>query len=168
MSRSSTVRRHGERGSAAIEAAILAPPLLALIALAVVGGRIQFSGGAIEAAAHDAARAASISRTTADARINAQAAAAATLGQQGLHCVGDPQVYIDTAGFDTPVGQPATVAATVSCTVDFSDLIADGVPGSRTLRASFVSSLDTFRTRAVGFTSRDAPSPVNHSAGGTL
>jgi Flp pilus assembly protein TadG len=140
-------RRRDERGSAAIEAAILAPPLLVLIGLAIVGGRIQIAGGAIEAAAHDAARAASISRTAGQARTSAYAAAGATLGQQGLHCA-NLAVLVDTSGFAVPVGQPATVAVTVTCVVDFSDLVADGLPGSRTLNATFVSVLDTFRTRS--------------------
>ena len=136
-----------ERGSAAIEAAILAPPLLVLIGLAIVGGRIQVAGGAIEGAAHDAARAASISRTAGEAHANALAAAGATLGQQGLHCA-SLTVVVNTAGFAVPVGQPATVSAAVTCVVDFSDLVGvDGLPGSKTLTASFVSPLDTFRTR---------------------
>jgi len=139
-------RRRDERGSAAIEAAILAPTLLVLIGLAIVGGRIQIAGGAIEAAAHDAARAASISRTAGQAQASAYAAAGATLGQQGLHCA-TLTVQVDTAGFAVPVGQAATVAVTITCVVDFSDLVADGLPGSKTLNASFVSVLDTFRTR---------------------
>jgi Flp pilus assembly protein TadG len=139
-------RRRDERGSAAIEAAILAPPLLVLIGLAIVGGRIQVAGGAIEHAAHDAARAASISRTKAEAYSNAMAAANATLNQQGLHCA-SLTVVTNLAGFDVPVGQPATVGVSITCVVDFSDLVADGLPGSKTLTASFVSALDTFRTR---------------------
>ena len=136
-----------DRGSAAIEAAILAPPLLALIALAVIGGRIQIAGAAIETAAHDAARAASISRTASQAQTNAYTAAGATLNQQGLHCA-SLTVTVDTTGFAVPVGQPATVSASIVCVVDFHDLVADGMPGSKTLHASFVSVLDTFRTRA--------------------
>ena len=139
--------RREDRGSAAVEAAILAPPLLALIAVAIVGGRIQIAGGAIEAAAHDAARAASISRTAGEAHSNAMAAANATLHQQGLHCA-SLTVTVDTTGFAVPVGQPAVVSATTTCVVDLSDLVADGMPGSRTLTATFVSTLDTFRQRS--------------------
>jgi Flp pilus assembly protein TadG len=139
-------RGHNDRGSAAIEAAILAPPLLVLIGLAIVGGRIQVAGGAIEGAAHDAARAASISRTKSEAYDNALAAANATLNQQGLHCA-TLTVVPNLAGFDVEVGQPATVAVSITCVVDFSDLVADGLPGSKTLTTSFVSALDTFRTR---------------------
>ncbi|MBN1171057.1 MAG: pilus assembly protein [Micromonosporaceae bacterium] len=140
-------RIRGDSGSAAIEAAILAPPLLALIGLAIVGGRIQVAGGAIEAAAHDASRAASIARTASQAQADAHAAAAATLGQRGLHCA-TLTVTVDTSGFSVPVGQPATVGVSIRCVVDCSDLVADGLPGSKTLQASFVSTLDTFRTRS--------------------
>ncbi len=138
--------RCSDRGSAAIEAAILAPPLLLLIGLAVVGGRIQIAGGAIEHAAHDAARAASISRTKAEAYGNALAAANATLKQEGLHCA-SLSLVPNLAGFDIEVGQPATVGVSITCVVDFSDLVADGLPGSKSLTARFVSALDTFRTR---------------------
>jgi Flp pilus assembly protein TadG len=146
MTRTWRRRRHDDRGSAAIEAAILAPPLLVLVGLAIVGGRIQIAGGAIEHAAHDAARAASISRTKAEAYSNAMTAANATLNQQGLHCA-SLSVSANLGGFDVPVGQPATVGVSIRCVVDLSELVADGLPGSKTLTASFVSALDTFRTR---------------------
>jgi Flp pilus assembly protein TadG len=140
-------RLERDRGSAAIEAAVLAPALLALIGVAIVGGRIQVSGGAIETAAHDAARAASISRTADQARANAYTAADATLTQAGLHCA-RLTVTVDTSGFAIPVGQPATVTADVECVVDFADLVpVDGLPGRKTLRATFTSVLDTFRAR---------------------
>jgi Flp pilus assembly protein TadG len=137
-----------DRGSAAIEAAVLAPALLALIAVAIVGGRIQVAGGAIETAAHDAARAASISRTAAQARAAAYTATDATLTQQGLHCT-RLDVAVDTSGFAVPVGQPATVSVDVTCVVDFADVVPVGaLPGTKTLHARFTSVLDTFRTRA--------------------
>ncbi|MEV6928466.1 TadE/TadG family type IV pilus assembly protein [Dactylosporangium sp. NPDC051485] len=146
-----TARRDRQRcssdcGSAAIEAAMLAPVLLALVGVAIAGGRIQVAGGAIEGAAHDAARAASIARTEGQARADAYSAASAALDQQGLHC-SQLTVVVDTSGFAVPVGQPATVAASITCVVDLSDIVVDGLPGSRTLNATFVSVLDTFRTR---------------------
>ncbi|MEV6922970.1 TadE/TadG family type IV pilus assembly protein [Dactylosporangium sp. NPDC051485] len=135
-----------DRGSAAIEAVIVAPVLLVLVGVAIAGGRIEVAGGAIEGAAHDAARAASIARTESQARTDAYSAASATLDQQGLHCA-QLTVVVDTSGFAVPVGQPATVAASITCVVDLSDIVADGLPGSRTINATFVSVLDTFRTR---------------------
>jgi hypothetical protein len=120
--------------------------MLALIGVAIVGGRIQVAGGAIETAAHDASRAASISRTADQARANAYAAADATLAQAGLHCA-RLDVTVDTSGFAVPVGQPATVTADVECVVDFSDLVPGGLPGSKRLQSRFTSMLDTFRAR---------------------
>ena len=52
-----------EAGSAAIEAAILAPGLLLILALIVAAGRVETAGAAVETAAHAAARAASLART---------------------------------------------------------------------------------------------------------
>jgi Flp pilus assembly protein TadG len=144
----SWARPDRDRGSAAVEAAVLAPAVLALIGVAIVGGRIQVSGAAIETAAHDAARAASISRTAAQARTAAHAAADATLTQTGLHCA-RLTVAVDTAGFAIPVGQPATVSADVTCVVGFADLVAvDGLPGGKRLHARFTSVLDNYRTRS--------------------
>lgn len=136
---------HRDEGSATIEAVIIAVPLGTLISLAIIGGRIQVAGGVVEAASHDAARAASISRTAAVAQANARAAARDTLDQQGLHCA-SLTVAVNTAGFAVPVGEPATVSATVTCVVDFHDIV-NGIPGSRTMTSTFVSVLDTFRTR---------------------
>ena len=52
-----------ERGSVSIEVAVLAPAFIALMVLAGVAGRSAVAAEAIDAAAHDAARAASISRS---------------------------------------------------------------------------------------------------------
>ena len=58
-------------------------------------------------------------------------------------------VSLDTAGFAVPVGQPAQVAATISCDVDLSALAVPGVPGAKTLSARTVSVLDRYRSRAL-------------------
>jgi hypothetical protein len=50
--------------------------------------------------------------------------------------------------------------------VDFSDLVTDGLPGSKTLTATFVSALDSFRTKSLGFANSEASSGVNLSIGG--
>ncbi|MEU1813193.1 pilus assembly protein [Micromonospora aurantiaca (nom. illeg.)] len=137
--------RRSDDGSAALETVVLAPPMLALIALAVIGMRIEVAAGAIEAAAHDAARSASISRNAADAQANAAATANASLTNQGLSC--QPNVVVNTSGFALEVGTPATVSVQISCNVTFSDIAAPGMPGSRMLQATFVSPLDWYRAR---------------------
>jgi len=99
----------------------------------------------VESAAADAARAASISRTQGQAASNAEAAAAASLSSQNLRCV-STSVTVDTAGFASPVGTPASVGATVNCQVDLAGLLP-GLPGSMTISATMRSPLDTYRER---------------------
>jgi Flp pilus assembly protein TadG len=136
-----------DRGSISVELAILLPGFIWLIALAVVTGRQVIAQGAIDLAAHDAARAASLSRTAALAQSRANTAAQDTLAQQGLAC-STLTVTVNTGQFARPVGTPASVSVTVVCQVSFADLAAlPGVPGGRTLTASFVSPLDQYRSR---------------------
>jgi Flp pilus assembly protein TadG len=140
---------HGnrDRGSVSLELAILLPAFIYLIVLAVVLGRQVIAQGAIDLAAHDAARAASLSRTADLAQSRARDAAADTLHQQGLACA-NLTVTVNTTQFAQPVGTPASVTVTVVCQVSFADLAAlPGVPGNRTLSASFVSPLDEYRSR---------------------
>ena len=133
-------------GNAALELVVLAPVLLFILGLVVAAGRTSIAQGAVDAAARDAARQASISLTPGAAQAAALSSAKAALSRDGLDC--DPQVFVDTGQFTTvPVGQPATVTATVSCQVPLSDLVVPGLPGSRTLRFSFTSPLDPFRER---------------------
>src|SRR5437879_3714226 len=105
-----------ERGSAALELVILAPVVLAVIGLVILGGRIQIAGGAVEQAAADAARQASLSRDAGSARSKAMAAASDALRREAVPCT-SVSVGVDTAGFGVPVGVPAQVSAHVSCVV---------------------------------------------------
>jgi Flp pilus assembly protein TadG len=139
-------RTRRDDGSAALETVILAPPMLAFIAMAIIGMRIEVAGGAIEGAAYAAARAASMSRNAGAAFTAAQGAAADSLGEQGLKCT-QLDVAVNTSEFAHPPGQPANVYVTVTCVVTFADVAAPGMPGSRTMSASFVSPLDLYRAR---------------------
>ena len=134
-----------ERGSAAIELVLLVPALMLLLLFAVAGGRVAIAHGSVQQAAADAARAASIARTAGSAQTSAVAAARATLANQGLTCA-SMTVTLDTSGFATPVGTPANVAATVSCTVELSELALPGLP-DRVVSATVTSPLDVFRGR---------------------
>ncbi|MDA5147051.1 TadE/TadG family type IV pilus assembly protein [Streptomyces sp. AD681] len=140
-------RRCGDEGSVAIEAAIVIPPLIMFLSLALAGGRLVTSGAKIDAAAEDAAREASIHRTAASAQAAAQAAVAESLNDQGIACAFS-SVAIDTRGLNVPVGQVGTVTVTVNCTVNLSDLLVPGVPGSKTLTSTATSVVDAFRSRA--------------------
>ena len=138
-------KTRGEAGDASLELVILAPAVFAILALVIAAGRTSIADGAVAAAARDAARQASLARTPGAAQAAALASASAALRQDGLGC--SPHVTVSTGGFSVQVGQPATVSAAVTCTVSLSDLLVPGMPGSRTLRASFASPLDPFRGR---------------------
>lgn len=137
---------HPDSGSVALELAVLAPGLFLLISLVIVAGRVSLAGGAVDGAARDASRQASIARTAPVAAREATAAATATLARQGLQCT-RMDVSVDTSGFRAPVGSPASTSATVSCTVRLSDVGIPGLPGTRTVQASFTSPLDRYRAR---------------------
>lgn len=135
-----------DRGSAAIEAAIVVPALGLFIALIIAGGRITMAHQAVEAAATEAARTASISRTHEGASRDAYATANATLTNHDLRCT-TTQVNVDTTGFAQSTGTPAAVTATVTCQVNLSDLAIPGLPGTRTITATMTSPIDTYRER---------------------
>jgi Flp pilus assembly protein TadG len=133
-----------ERGSTSLELAVLAPALLVLLALIVVAGRVAVAHQAVEGAAAQAARAASLERTATSAADRAHAVADATLANTGLHCTGT-SVAVDTSGFAVPVGTPASVTATVTCTVDLDGLATP--VGPTTITKTMSSAIDTYRER---------------------
>jgi Flp pilus assembly protein TadG len=116
-----------------------------LLFAAIWFGRIAIAINAIDVAAHDAARAASISRTADSAAANAEAAANQALDQQGLDCAGGPDVQPDTSGFGQGGVDLEFVAVTITCDVSFTDVAFPGVPRTWTVESTFVSPIDVFR-----------------------
>lgn len=137
----------GERGSVSVEMAILAPVFVLLIVTAIVFGRTAIAANAMDVAAHDAARAASISRTPTAAADNARDAAAQALAYQGLDCLDEPTVVPDVSGFTGGGLGLRFVSVTISCEVSFADIALPGVPQSRVLTTTFISPIDTYRER---------------------
>lgn len=142
-------RRRGghlsDEGSTVIEVVILAPALALFLGLIMAGGRLAVAHQAVEAAAAQAARAASIARTQDEALTAAQSAATSALVAQGLNCVVSA-VNVDVAAFATPAGTPASVGATVTCQVSLADTLP-GLPESVGVGATVRSALDTYRER---------------------
>lgn len=138
--------RDRERGSEAIEAAVGVPAFLLFIAMIIGAGRFAIAQQAIDAAAADAARSASIARTQSLAESSATAGATARLANQQLQCL-STRVNVDVTGFAAPPGTPATVTATVRCTVNLSDVTIPGLPGDRTITSTMTSPIDTYRER---------------------
>ena len=148
MSHTKTVPTDGrdERGSATIESAIGVPAFVLFVGLIIFGGRTAIAHQSVESAAAEAARTASIARTPADAKSQAEQAARVSLSNQQVQCR-QINISVNTDGFAVPVGEPATVEVTVECLLDLSDLSVPGVPGARLVRASMSSPIDTWRER---------------------
>ncbi|KRF20079.1 hypothetical protein ASG90_19165 [Nocardioides sp. Soil797] len=149
MSRWTSNRRHkrrDERGSVAIEAAIGVPAFGLFIAMIILGGRVEIAKQSVEAAAYEAARAASIERTQSEAISSGKSAANSSLNDQGLQCA-TTNVTVNAAAFNAPLGTTAQVTATVTCKVDVADLAIPGLPGTRTISATASSPVDAYRER---------------------
>lgn len=143
-----------EAGSATAELTLLTPLLIILLLFVVFCGRLAHSSLQMQDAAHQASRAASLARTTSAAQVDARATAQASLAKAGLSCR-DLSVVVNTAG----LRPGSTISVDLSCTVGLSDLALLGVPGSKTLTASFSSPVDVYRSGPV--------SPgIDHAAGG--
>ncbi|SCE84532.1 TadE/TadG family type IV pilus assembly protein [Micromonospora mirobrigensis] len=154
------VTGRAERGSVSVEVAVLAPAFIALLVLAGVAGRTAIAQEAIGSAAHDAARAASISRTAGAAREAAGEAVSESLDWQRLNCEGAPQLSFSgsvggvstsfDAAFASGPGQVATVSVQVTCVISYADIqlsTTPGMPDGSTVSARFTSPLDRYRSR---------------------
>jgi Flp pilus assembly protein TadG len=140
------MNRRDERGSAAIEAAIGLPAFALFVGLIIFGGRTATTHEALQSAAAEAARSASLARDAEVARADAREAATVSITNQKIGC-SDVDVDVDTSDFNKQPGIPGSVDVTVSCRLDLSDLAIPGVPGSRVMRATMSSPLDTWRER---------------------
>lgn len=130
----------------AAEVTVVTPFLIMLLVfVAVVIHRGVDARLRLDAAAHEAARAASIERSAPAAIAAAQSTADGALSSAGVTC--------QSLAVDTTTGgmQPGgTVSVTVSCTVSFSDALVLGVPGQKQLSATAVEPIDTWRSVNTG------------------
>lgn len=138
--------RREERGSATIEAAIGLPAFALFVGLIIFGGRTASTHQALQSAAADGARSASIARDAQTAQAGAREAATASIINQHLGCT-QVHVSVDTSDFNKAPGVLGSVAVTVSCRLDLSDLAVAGVPGSRVMSSTMSSPIDTWRER---------------------
>ena len=132
-------RLRDERGSIAVEVAVIAPALLFLVLLVVYAGKVSEADGNVERAASDAARAASLRQHPADATDDAQASATANLAAAGVPCL-TLTTTVDTTDF-APGG-----TVTVACEASMADVTLLGVPGRRTFTATATEVIDTYRS----------------------
>lgn len=125
------------RGSMSIEIVLLTPVLMAFTLLIVAGGRFIAVQGQIDAAARDAARAASVQRDGSSAGQAALDTWAAT--RPDTATCATPAV--DDGGF-RPGG---SVTVRVSCQVSYAGLGLIGLPGSADVTSSGVAPIDLYR-----------------------
>lgn len=131
-------RCRSERGSMAIEVVFMIPILILFMLLVVAGGRYVSVRADMEAAARDAARAASLQRSSGEARDAAGVAANAAL---------DGFAKCRMANFDDGGGFVAggSVEVEIDCQVPNDGLGLLGLSGSVSMKATGSAPLDTYR-----------------------
>jgi Flp pilus assembly protein TadG len=133
-------RYRNDRGTASIELVLIAPLLITILVFVIGLGRMAYSSQQVNAAAADAARAASLERNTSLSAAAAEHAARASLGNQGLSCRG-LDVVANLSSYQ-PGGQ---VSVTVTCVADLSDVAMAGFPGTRTFTATSTVPIERWR-----------------------
>ncbi|WP_243118324.1 TadE/TadG family type IV pilus assembly protein [Actinomyces wuliandei] len=126
----------GQRGTLSVEMVVLVPVLLVMVLLAVAGGRMVSAEGMVQAASRDAARAASMERSTGQAR-----AAAA----RSLAAADTARAQCSARVVDADFGRGGTVTVGVGCRVRLSDLGLVFLPGTTTVTAESTAPVDTWR-----------------------
>ena len=134
------IRARAEHGGAAVEFAIVAPVLIMMFLFIFGLGRLATAREAVEGAARDGAREASIARSAGSADSTARQVVDDTLVDKKVSC-SNRQVTVDTGNF-RPDG---TVTVHVVCTVANGDVIMSGLPGSSKLHSDFVAWVDRYR-----------------------
>ena len=130
-----------ESGAVATELVLLTPLLIVLLLFVVALGRLAEARVNVDGAAAQAARAASIATTPAQAAASAQQVATAALGSDHVTCA-TLQVATDTARF-APGG---SVTVTVTCAVALSDLSGLRLPVTERVSSTAASVIDTYRS----------------------
>jgi Flp pilus assembly protein TadG len=133
-------RVRSEVGSVALETAVIAPALVALLLLVVFAGRVSQAEAEVRRAASEGARAASLEYFPDAAESAAVARVEANLRENGVVC-GDLSTDVDTTAL-VPGGR---VVVTVKCVADMADVALLGVPGQRTFVARSIEVVDTYR-----------------------
>lgn len=128
-------------GSAAVEAVLATPLLVALLAFAVLCGRLGSATNEVRASASDAARAAAVAASPGAAATVARETATAVLDGRHLSCAA-VAVAVDTSNW----GPGGSVTVDITCTIDLGDLTGLGMPGTKTVHAQAVEVVDAYRS----------------------
>jgi Flp pilus assembly protein TadG len=131
--------RPDDAGGVTAEVAVLAPMLVLCMLFVVLAGRVGQAEQDVTQAAAEAARAASLSRG-ADAAAAANRSARSNLTATGTAC---RALDVEVTGAATTPG--ASVRVSVTCAVDLRSVAVPGLPRERTVSASAVEVIDTYR-----------------------
>ncbi|GAB3474749.1 TadE/TadG family type IV pilus assembly protein [Nocardiopsis coralliicola] len=134
--------RARERGSAAVELALLTPLLISLALLIVLAHRLISAGQGADAAAHAAARAATLERTPAAAQAAAEDAAANALLTHGLSCT-THDLRLEMGGLEPGT----TVSVALTCRADLTALAGLSLPGHCDVAGQANAVVDVYRSR---------------------
>ena len=130
-----------DRGSMALELALIAPVFFILLSLVLAYGRYASVTGLTESAARDAARAATTSRS-----LDSASARVTTITKDTLKGAPESCATSGTGRLASDDFLPGDfITVVVTCTIDYSDLGLPGAPGSRQITREFTSPLDPYR-----------------------
>jgi hypothetical protein len=139
-----------QRGSLSVELAVVIPGLLLLMLIVALGGRLVEAQGAVDGAARDAARAASLARYPGLGALGATSLAGqAAGGDLSSWCTGG-YFGVTVTGFPG-IGQQAqlgdTVTVTVNCDIDTSVFGIFNLGPRHQVTGTAVAPLDPFMCR---------------------
>ena len=127
-----------EQGGVAAEVAVLTPALMLLLMLVVFGGRLGQAEQDVAQATAEAARVASQGRGS--VATTARLTVMSNLTAAGVEC---RSVRVTVDGDPPRAG--GSVRVTTDCVVDLTDVAGLGLPRQRTVQASAVEVIDTYR-----------------------
>lgn len=138
--------RRDERGTLAVEMAIIIPSLFLIFSLIFAYGRAASVNGNLESATRDAVRAATLARSYDEARARVDTVLAEAMSGAPRSCVDSLRWADQPDSFrasDFRAGEPITVQAT--CRYTLADIGLPGAPGAIAPASSFTSMLDPYR-----------------------
>jgi Flp pilus assembly protein TadG len=136
--------RRAERGGAAVEIVVVAPMLIMMLLFVVGLGRLGTAREAVDGAARDGAREASMARETGAATDTARQIVSDTLAEKKVSCP-NPNVAVDFAPTPGKLTAGGTVSVHVDCVVQNGDVVLSGLPGTSTLHGASTAVVDTYR-----------------------
>lgn len=138
------------RGSMSVELAVVIPALALLLLIVALGGRLVESQGAIDGAARDAARAASLARYPGTGPLGATSLAQqAAAGDLSGYCTGGDLAVTVTSfpALDQPAQLGDNVTVQVTCDINTSVFGVLGLGARHQMTANAIAPLDPFMCR---------------------